>query len=64
MDTEFESSRRGQLLCLIQVSTGTETFLVDAIRLRDLHPLGAVLGAAGSEWVRVARELQLRAGFC
>jgi ribonuclease D len=40
LDTEFESNRSGTELCLLQISTGTEIFLVDAITLRDLTPLG------------------------
>src|SRR5450755_3122328 len=39
LDTEFESNRSGIELCLLQISTGTEIFLVDAIALRDLTPL-------------------------
>jgi ribonuclease D len=43
LDTEFESNRSGIELCLLQVSTGTDIFLVDAIALRDLTPLGPAL---------------------
>ena len=39
LDTEFESNRSGIELCLLQISTGKEIFLVDAIALRDLTPL-------------------------
>jgi ribonuclease D len=39
LDTEFESNRSGTELCLMQISTGSEIFLVDAIALRDLTPL-------------------------
>ena len=39
LDTEFESNRSGIELCLLQISTGTEIFLIDAIALRDLRPL-------------------------
>ena len=33
LDTEFESNRSGIELCLLQISTGSEIFLVDAIAL-------------------------------
>lgn len=46
LDTEFESNRSGIELCLLQVSNGTEIFLVDAIALRDLSPLGPALEAS------------------
>ena len=39
LDTEFESNRSGIELCLLQISTGSQIFLVDAIALRDLTPL-------------------------
>ena len=39
LDTEFESNRSGIELCLLQVSTGSQIFLIDAIALRDLTPL-------------------------
>jgi ribonuclease D len=42
LDTEFESNRSGTELCLLQVSTGSQIFLVDAIAMRDLTPLGTV----------------------
>ncbi|HTA87968.1 MAG TPA: hypothetical protein VK745_00280 [Polyangiaceae bacterium] len=41
LDTEFESNRSGIELCLLQISTGKDIFLVDAIALRDLTPLAA-----------------------
>ncbi len=49
IDTEFESSREGKLLSLVQVTAGDETYLFDAIRLRALEPLSAVM--AHAEWV-------------
>ena len=39
LDTEFESNRSGTELCLLQIATGSQIYLVDAIALRDLTPL-------------------------
>lgn len=39
LDTEFESNRSGTELCLLQISTGSQIFLIDAIAVRDLRPL-------------------------
>ncbi|MEI9942096.1 MAG: hypothetical protein WDO69_33190 [Pseudomonadota bacterium] len=50
LDTEFESNRSGTELCLLQVSDGRQIFLVDAITLRDLTPLGAAF-QSGALWV-------------
>ena len=50
LDTEFESNRSGIELCLLQISNGRETFLVDAIALRDLTPLAEAF-QSGAEWV-------------
>lgn len=46
LDTEFESNRSGISLCLLQISTGHEIYLVDAITLRDLTPLGPAFSAS------------------
>jgi ribonuclease D len=51
VDTEFESTRSGSELCLLQVGDGTHVHLVDTLTLRDLSPLGPVFGADGVEWV-------------
>ncbi len=51
LDTEFESSRQGTRLCLVQLSRGDEVYVVDALRVRDLKPLRPVLGRADCEWV-------------
>jgi ribonuclease D len=51
LDTEFDSGRDGTVLCLIQVSSGQEVFLVDALSIRDLTPLGAALGRPEAIWV-------------
>jgi ribonuclease D len=50
LDTEFESNRSGIELCLLQISTGEEIFLVDAIALRDLTPLADAF-QTGALWV-------------
>jgi len=39
IDTEFESTREHTRLCLLQVGTGKQIFLVDAIKLSNLKPL-------------------------
>lgn len=51
LDTEFDSVREGTSLCLIQISAGTELFLVDALSIPDLTPLGGVLGHPEATWV-------------
>jgi ribonuclease D len=50
LDTEFESNRSGTELCLLQVSAGSEIYLIDAIALRDLTPLAAAFQRS-SLWV-------------
>ncbi len=50
LDTEFESNRSGIALCLLQISTGRDIFLVDAVTLRDLTPLAAAF-AKSPLWV-------------
>lgn len=51
LDTEFESNRSGTSLCLLQISAGGETFLVDPLRLRNLDGLSDLLGDSSIEWV-------------
>jgi ribonuclease D len=51
IDTEFESSKRGKRLSLIQISRGDEVYVIDVLRLPSLTDLGAVIFGAGSEWV-------------
>lgn len=51
LDTEFESSKRGKRLSLIQVSRGDEVYLVDALRLESLQDLGAVLCNPNCQWI-------------
>ena len=50
LDTEFESNRSGIELCLLQISTGTDIYLVDAIAIRDLRPLAEAF-QGDAEWV-------------
>lgn len=51
VDTEFESSKRGKLLSLIQISRGDEVFIVDALQLPSLGELGEVMCRPDAEWV-------------
>lgn len=51
VDTEFESTRAGTDLCLLQVSDGAQIVLVDPLAVRDLSPLAPVFGADDVEWV-------------
>jgi ribonuclease D len=60
LDTEFESTRERTELCLVQVSTGARTYLIDALGLRELAPLGPILGREDCEWVLHAGEQDVR----
>jgi len=51
VDTEFDSSRRGKRLSLIQISAGGDIYLVDALRQPSLGALGDVLCQSGRQWV-------------
>ncbi len=55
LDTEFDSSKAGKKLSLIQVSRDGASedalFLVDALRLRTLVPLASAFAAPECEWV-------------
>ena len=51
IDTEFESSREGTRLSLLQVSRGERIFVVDALRLKKLGPLRGAVAQGRSEWV-------------
>ena len=51
IDTEFESSKRGKRLSLIQISRGDEVYVVDVLGLPSLQDLGAVVLNAETEWV-------------
>jgi ribonuclease D len=61
LDTEFESSRQGTRLCLVQLSAGEDVHVIDALRVRDLTPLRPVLGRGNCEWVfhAGAQDVQL-----
>jgi ribonuclease D len=51
LDTEFEPSRAGASLCLVQVSQGDTIYLIDALRLPAQEPLRAALCQGQKEWV-------------
>lgn len=54
LDTEFDSSKAGKKLSVIQVASDTapeEIHLVDALRLRNLAPLAPVFASENCEWV-------------
>jgi ribonuclease D len=51
IDTEFESSKRGKILSLIQISRGAEVYVIDALEQPSLADLGAVLLRPDCEWV-------------
>lgn len=51
IDTEFESTRQGTELCLVQIATGRDIYLVDALQLPDLSALAPTLGAPDRSWV-------------
>jgi ribonuclease D len=51
LDTEFESARGSTRLCLLQISSGTEIFLVDTLKLGKLDQLGEALARPDVQWV-------------
>jgi ribonuclease D len=51
IDTEFDSSRTGTDLCLLQISDGRSVYLIDALRLPRLTALATALGEPDREWV-------------
>jgi len=51
LDTEFESGRGGSRLCLLQVSSGADIFLVDTLKLERLDVLAAALARPEAEWI-------------
>ncbi len=61
LDTEFESGRGPTRLCLLQVSSGTDIFLVDTLKLSQLEVLTQALARPEVEWILHAglQDLQL-----
>ncbi len=51
LDTEFESGRGSTRLCLLQISSGTEIFLVDTLKLGRLDSLSGVFARPDVQWV-------------
>jgi ribonuclease D len=51
LDTEFESGRGATRLCLLQISSGSEVFLVDTLKLGRLAPLTEVFARRDVVWV-------------
>jgi ribonuclease D len=51
IDTEFESSKRGKQLSLIQLSRGEEVYVVDVLALPSIDDLAGVVFAPTCEWV-------------
>jgi ribonuclease D len=51
LDTEFESGRGQTRLCLLQVSSGSQTFLVDTLKLDRLDVLSQALARPEAQWV-------------
>ena len=51
IDTEFESSKRGKQLSLIQLSRGEEVYVIDVLALPSLADLGRIIFAPTCEWV-------------
>jgi ribonuclease D len=63
LDTEFISEGRYEPeLCLVQLSTPEEIFIVDPIVLSDLGPMWDLLAAPGREIVTVAARQEIK--FC
>ncbi|HVY25793.1 MAG TPA: hypothetical protein VHB79_04550 [Polyangiaceae bacterium] len=51
LDTEFESGRGATRLCLLQISSGSECFLIDTLKLAELEVLARILARPEVEWV-------------
>ncbi len=60
-DTEFDSGRGPTRLCLLQISSGTEVFLIDTLKLGELDVLAQALARPDVEWVMHAglQDLEL-----
>lgn len=50
LDTEFESGRGSTRLCLLQISSATDIFLVDTLKLSRLDALSRVFDRAEVPW--------------
>jgi ribonuclease D len=63
LDTEFISEGRYEPeLCLVQLSTTEDIFIVDPVVLPDLRPMWELLAAPGREIVTVAARQEIK--FC
>jgi ribonuclease D len=64
IDTEFESSKRGKQLSLIQLSHGEEVYVIDVLTLPSIADLGSVIFAPTCEWVLHAglQDIELLCG--
>ena len=51
LDTEFESNRSGTTLSLVQLTDGSQSFVIDALALRDLSAFGPLLDSSDICWV-------------
>ncbi|MCC6903126.1 MAG: HRDC domain-containing protein [Polyangiaceae bacterium] len=51
LDTEFDSTRDGKTLCLLQISAGERVHLIDTLRLASLDALRPLLTDSSREWV-------------
>lgn len=69
-DTEFDSGRGPTRLCLLQISSGREIFLIDTLKLGELDLLAHALARPDVAWVMhaglqdlelIQRRLQVRA---
>lgn len=59
LDTEFDSSRRGMVLSIIQVTAGDRIFLIDGLGLNEPELMREVLGGSDVEWVLHAASQDL-----
>lgn len=51
LDTEFESGRGPTRLCLLQISSANDIFLIDTLKLSRLDALAGALARPDAEWV-------------
>ena len=57
---DVETTLSDHALCLVQIATATETYLLDALAIPDLRPLGALLGS--DEVVKVIHNAEFERG--